>query len=145
MSVHRWARNANRVRDVMSTPLVQVTMDETLEDIAELFRKRRIHHAVIVEKGKIRGVISESDILRTLSPFIGKPLMERSQDLNTLHQRAHRFMTRHPYVIPFDAPVTEAARKMVREHVSCLPVVDGEGELIGIVTSTDLMRWMAAA
>jgi CBS domain-containing protein len=54
--------------------------------------------------------------------------------------RAHQIMTRHVITISPDALVVEAAELMLRNHVSGLPVVDGQGKLVGIVSEGDFLR-----
>jgi len=49
-------------------------------------------------------------------------------------------MTRDPLVVRADAPLAEAARLLDRHHISGLPVVDGAGALVGVVSHTDLLR-----
>jgi CBS domain-containing protein len=49
-------------------------------------------------------------------------------------------MTRDPIVIRADAPLSEVARLLDRHHISGLPVVDGSGALVGVVSHTDLLR-----
>jgi CBS domain-containing protein len=54
--------------------------------------------------------------------------------------RAHQIMTRHVISIGADASIVEAARTMLRYHISGLPVVDASGQLIGIVSEGDFIR-----
>lgn len=49
-------------------------------------------------------------------------------------------MTRDPIVVRADAPLAEAAKLLDRYHISGLPVVDGAGALVGVVSHTDLLR-----
>ena len=133
------------VRDIMSAPVIQVDMDDTLEAILNLFKQRNIHHTIVCKRDTVRGVISDRDVLRSLSPFVGTELMERSQDQNTLRKRAHRLMTRQPITIGPGESIVEASRRMVTKRVSCLPVIDKDETLLGILTSTDILRWVASA
>jgi len=50
--------------------------------------------------------------------------------------RAHQIMIRQAIVIAADAPIQEAANIMLKRHISGLPVVDGAGKLLGIVSAT---------
>jgi CBS domain-containing protein len=54
--------------------------------------------------------------------------------------RAHQIMTRSVITIAPDATILEAARTMLRHHVSGLPVVDAAGKLLGIVSEGDFIR-----
>ncbi len=68
-----------------------------------------------------------------------------SQDLSTLKQRIQQIMTRTLVTIDPDATVAEAARKMLTERVSCLPVVDEDIHSVGILTIRDFLPWTAGA
>jgi len=54
--------------------------------------------------------------------------------------RAHQIMTQHVITIGADAPIAEAIDAMLRHHVSGLPVVDADGELVGIISEGDFIR-----
>src|SRR4051812_49609576 len=56
------------------------------------------------------------------------------------HMRAHQIMTRSVITIAPDATILEAANIMLRQHVSGLPVVDGAGKLVGIVSEGDFIH-----
>jgi acetoin utilization protein AcuB len=78
--------------------------------------------------------------LKNLSPFVGKAMTERAQDLATLQRRVHQIMTRKLVSTGADASVVRAAELMLEHHISCLPVVNGAGRPVGIVTWRDLLR-----
>ena len=127
------------VADFMTSKVVTVRMDDTVETIREIFDKSLFHHLVVVEDHKVVGVISDRDLLKNISPFIGSNWMERKQDTNTLKRLAHQIMHRPPIVTFQTTTASEAATKLIQERVTCLPVVDEEGRLEGIVTWRDLM------
>jgi acetoin utilization protein AcuB len=124
---------------IMTRKLVTVTMDDDLKLVRELFHAHAFHHLLVLEHHKLVGVISDRDLLRHLSPFVGKPFSERAQDEATLHKRVHQIMTRRVVTAPPDTPVLAAAELMVDQHVSCLPVVDDHLHPVGIVTWRDLL------
>lgn len=125
----------------MSRPLVSVPMDATLEHVRTLLEAHHIHHVVVVENGRLMGIISDRDLLRHLSPFLGHEFNERGQDLNTLSRRAHQSMTRKVKTATAETDVTDAAMLMLRHRVGCLPVTDENGRLRGIVTWRDMVRY----
>jgi len=55
-----------RAKDVMSQPVVSVSPDATLTDIVNLMTARRIKRVIVLEHGKLAGVVTRSDLLRTL-------------------------------------------------------------------------------
>ena len=127
------------VADFMTRKVVTVKMDDTVAKIREIFDESLFHHLVVVKDHKVVGVISDRDLLKNISPFIGSNWMERTQDTNTLKRRAHQIMRRPPIVTLQITTASDAATKLIQERVTCLPVVDEDGRLIGIITWRDLM------
>jgi acetoin utilization protein AcuB len=124
---------------IMSREPVTVGMDDDLHRVKDLFDLYRFHHLLVLLGERLVGVISDRDLLRASSPFVGRA-SERPQDLATLNRRVHQIMTRNLVVVPPDTPVEASARLMLDKRVSCLPVVSGEGQLLGIVTWRDQLR-----
>lgn len=133
--------NPCTVRDLMTAEVTTIGMDDTLRQARQIFNERRFHHLIVIEKGKPVGVLSDRDLLKQLSPFVGVRLSERPQDLATLSKRIHQVMTRRLISIGPDASIAEAARTFMRQRVSCLPVIDSAGQLVGIITTRDIVRW----
>jgi acetoin utilization protein AcuB len=135
-------QHTRKVKDLMTTDLVTIGMDDTLDTARKIFNQKRFHHLMVIEKDKPVGVISDRDLLKNLSPFIGVPFSERPQDTQTLKRKIHQIMTRKLVSIDPEAPVAQAARLMNTHRVSCLPVITPGDNLIGIITLRDLVRWV---
>lgn len=131
----------SRVGDIMKRELVTVGPDDSVEACQALFGVHCFHHLLVVDKGRLIGVISDRDLLRNLSPFIGH-LGERRQDAALLQRRVHQIMRRTPVTVSADAPACDAAHRMISEKVSCLPIVDDRGRPVGIITWRDLLGAM---
>jgi acetoin utilization protein AcuB len=124
---------------IMTRQLLTVGMDETVETVSRLLAQHHVHHLLVVEHGRLLGVISDRDVLRNLSPFVGRP-SERVQDAHLLRRHAHQIMTRHPVCVRPHTPIAEACTLLLFHGVSCLPVLTDDGRPIGIVTWRDLLR-----
>ena len=127
------------VAAIMTRDPVTVGMDDDLHRVKDLFELYRFHHLLVLLGERLVGVISDRDLLRSMSPFIGRA-SERPQDLATLNRRVHQIMSRKLIVVAPATPVGEAARLMLEKRVSCLPVVGDQSEVLGIVTWRDQMR-----
>jgi acetoin utilization protein AcuB len=114
-------------------------MDTLLTDICRMFDEEKFHHLVVIEDDELRGVISDRDLLRALSPFLNTAA-EQNRDLATMRRRAHQIMSRNPVTVAEDATVDDTAQLMIRENISCVPVMSSDGHVEGIVTRTDLLR-----
>lgn len=126
----------------MTKELVTVGPDDTLGEVREVFDTHRFHHLLVVEHQKVIGIISDRDLLKNLSPFVGK-LSERAQDAFTLQRKAHQVMSRNVVTIRADTDHSQATRLMLDHGVSCLPVVDEHLHPIGVVTWRDLLKAVA--
>ncbi len=134
-----------RVRDVMSSPVITVTMDATLQPIGALMAEHHIHHVVVLDEHKVAGVISDRDVKTAVSPYLGT-IGERERDVRTLEKRAHQVMSRHIVSVGPDASVEEVAHQLVDGNVSCLPVIDPHTHaLVGIVSWRDMLRFQQGA
>lgn len=129
---------------IMSRRMVTVTMDDTLATIQELFKERRFHHLLVLEDRALAGIISDRDLLRSISPNIGT-LSETDRDRATLNKRAHQIMTRNPVAVRATTPLDTAATLMLEKKVSCLPVTSEEGRLEGILSWRDVLKVLVAS
>lgn len=128
-----------RVADILTTAPMTVGLDDNLATIKRIFDTHAFHHLLVVADGELFGIISDRDVLRAVSPFVDSP-SERAIDCATLKRHAHQIMTRKPVTVSADELVGTACRRMLEAKVSCLPVVDDHGAVIGIVTWHDLLR-----
>jgi predicted transcriptional regulator len=132
-----------RVRDIMETKLVTISASERLSMVEDIMTLGRVRHMPVVQGGELVGVVSERDLLRaSLSELSEHPDAERRMFLHVVE--ISRVMSSPPVVIGPDATIREAALLMADRKIGCLPVVEG-GRLIGIVTETDVLRWVASA
>ena len=127
------------VESIMTRKVVTVESDDSLKTIREIFDNVKFHHLLVVEKRKLVGVISDRDLLKALSPFVGR-LFERPQDVALLNKRAHQIMSRKPITVDKEFRVEAAARLLMGKNVSCLPVTSLEGAIEGIVTWKDIFK-----
>jgi acetoin utilization protein AcuB len=128
--------------DVMTARLVTVEIDDPLEVVKEIFDSVRFHHLLVVDSGKkLCGVISDRDLLRALSPYIGT-VSENARDTATLKKRVHQIMTRQPVTLPPEATVADAVKVFLEHRVSCIPVVGPGFKAVGIVSWRDVLKSM---
>lgn len=115
-----------------------VSPDDNFPQAMNMIRKRKIRHLPVVDKGKLVGIVVEKDLLSNQpSPATTLSLYEIYSLLETL--RVRQIMSRPVITVEGDCPLEEAARIMVENKISCLPVMDGE-KLAGIITETDVFK-----
>ena len=134
---------AAKVAEVMTHEVVCVDVDDTLDDVRSLFSQHGFHHLMVVRGGRLVGLLSDRDLLRHVSPFVGK-MSERAQDVETLSRKVHQVMRRLLVTALPEEDATAAAQLMLEKGVSCLPVVDARGTLQGVLSWRDLMRQLLA-
>jgi acetoin utilization protein AcuB len=119
-----------RVDEVMTQTVMTLRVTDSFGDAVKLMATHHVRHSVIVDdEGRIKGVISDRDVLRALA---------RTPDWQT--KAVSEIMTHEPFVVNPHTTVTDALAQLLEKHINCLPVV-GEGEKIcGILTSSDLLR-----
>ena len=131
------------VRDVMQSKLITIDPKTTLPQAMRLAAERRIRHLPVVDGGELVGIVSDRDLKQTMaSPATSLEAHELNYLLNRL--TVAEIMTRTVITIGPMFPVEEAARLMVQEKISALPVMDA-AQLIGIVTETDLLELLVRA
>ncbi len=126
------------VETIMNAQIVTVEMDETLERVREIFEQHRFHHLLVVSGHRLMGVISDRDLLKSISPYVGT-LSETARDVATLQKRAHQIMSRKPISVPKDVTVQTAAETLLTNNISCLPVTNEDGAVVGILTWKDVL------
>ena len=124
----------------MTTRLVTVEIDDPLEVVKQIFDSVKFHHLLVVDSAtKLCGVISDRDLLRALSPYIGTA-SENARDTATLKKRVHQIMTRQPVTLPPEATVADAVKVFLEHRVSCIPVVGPGFKAVGIVSWRDVLK-----
>ncbi len=126
------------VADIMTANPVTIDQNKTLRDALEAMETVGCHHLPVTGyDGHIVGILSDRDCRTALnSPYI---MRERWQDDELVHTLLVRtMMTPAPIIVEPDAPAAEAARLMLKNHISCLPVMRSE-TLIGIITTSDIL------
>jgi CBS domain-containing protein len=134
-----------RVRDVMTANVVAVRADTSFKDMVALLLSSRVSAFPVVDgAGKVVGVVSEADMLIKEADQASPPGtfagLRRLRD----HEKAAavtaaELMTGSPVTIGPDQPVEQAAFLMYDRGVKRLPVVDGTGHLVGIVSRADAL------
>lgn len=132
------------VQAIMTTRLVTVELDDTLKTVRDIFDAMKFHHLLVVDEDrKLCGVVSDRDLLRAVSPYLGS-VSETTRDMATLNKRVHQIMTRKPITLRAEAEVIEAVRVLLEHRVSCVPIVDDAFRAVGIVSWRDVLRSLAA-
>lgn len=129
--------------DIMTALVVTVDMDDRLERVKEIFDAKGFHHLPVTDENeKLSGIVSDRDLLRALSPYVGSAA-ETTRDLATLNKRVHQIMTRRPLTLRPQSTIAEAVNLLLTQHISCIPIIDDDFKPVGIVSWRDLLKSLA--
>jgi len=121
-----------KVEEVMTKDPKGIAPSATMQEALEIFREERISGAPVVVDGKLAGLISMEDLIRCL----------RNNDLKAA---VADYMTTHPQSIRNTDPVVEALKQFAATRFGRFPVLNEQGDLVGIITKGDLTRGILAA
>ncbi|MDQ7025398.1 MAG: CBS domain-containing protein [Anaerolineae bacterium] len=131
------------VLDIMTPKVVCVYKSDSLEKVLQVMEKTGSHHLIVVEAdGSLVGIISDRDCKEALlSPITTFNARQQSKFASQI--TVERIMTPAPITIMPQVTIQEAANLMLEKHIHALPVLH-DGCVIGIVTSTDLLKVLAS-
>jgi acetoin utilization protein AcuB len=134
-----------KVSALMSRKLITVAPDDPVERVIKLLRFRGIRHLLVLKDSELVGIVSDRDVKHALDP--GRGRKKKVLNIGGLFfllepVYVHEIMSRNVISIAPGATTREAAAIMVAQRVGALPVMD-KGKLVGIVTETDLLRYLA--
>lgn len=129
-----------RVDQVMTSPLLTITPDRPMLDASHLMETDHVRYLCVSDKGEIVGIISVRDLVRYFVDSEGGPL----RDLDNVYRPLSVLMRTTMETIASERTVQEAAQLMAEKRIGSLLVLEA-GEMVGIVTETDLVRKVIAA
>lgn len=126
------------VRDIMSTNLTTLDHESHLLDAVLLMRSSGYRHLPVVNGDKLVGIISDRDVQRAAPSLLSKISQE---EYNRIFEGTpiSRIMVKDVITVSPTTPVREAVRIAYENKFGCVPVVEGDKKLVGIVTVTDLL------
>lgn len=129
-----------RVADIMTPNPVTITQRNAIRTAINLMREGGYRRLPVVDRGRLVGIITDRDLRRAAnSPYV---VREKWYDNFVLdHIEVGACMTPDPLTIEPDDSIAMAARLMRDHKIGGLPVVH-EGQLVGIITETDLMNYL---
>ena len=146
------------VSDVMSQNPITAKPEMPLKEAIKILAQQRISGLPVVnEKGKLVGIVSETDLMwqesgATPPPyimlldsviFLENPARYEKEIHKALGETVGDVMTKNPLTTTPDQPLSAAAKLMHERNIHRLPVLDNNGEVIGILTRGDIIRAMA--
>lgn len=116
-----------RVRDAMTTRVITVTPQATIAEFREILRANRISGTPVVEGGRMVGIISVEDLIKALAA-------------GELEATVGEKMTSRPVTLYEDEPLIHAVGKFSSLGYGRFPVINRQGDLVGILVQGDIVR-----
>jgi len=148
-------------RDIMVSSVITVKKNQTVKEALDLLAKHNLSGLPVVDDAEIVvGIISDTDIMQYsyLKQFVPKTSLSPwlSPYLNTddaaiilngieiLHRTLiETVMTKKVHTVTEETPITEIAKLLIKRKINRVPVVNHHNNLVGIITRTDLVKYMA--
>ena len=127
------------IEKIMTAKIVTIELDDTLATVKEIFDNLKFHHLLVVESGKLIGVVSDRDLFKAISPHIGT-MASTDRDDATLNKKVYQVMTRKLFTLTPHDPIGDAVELFNTQRISCVPIVDGEFRPVGILTWRDILK-----
>jgi acetoin utilization protein AcuB len=115
-------------------------MDDRLDVVKKIFDTLKFHHLLVVDDcRKLKGIVSDRDLLKALSPYVGSAT-ENARDVATLNKRVHQIMSRELITLQPRAAVADAVQLFLEHRISCIPIIDAAFKPVGILSWRDVLK-----
>lgn len=144
-------------RDVMVAPVITVGVNATVRDVARILLEKRISAVPVVDgKGKVVGIVTESDLMHRAEAGTERryswwlEAFKNESELATDYVKSHAvrisdIMTRQVETVTPETPLHEIAALLESRQIKRVPVVAAQGDLVGIVSRANLLQAVATA
>ena len=123
----------------MSKPVITIDADDSMQNATVLLKERHIRILPVMENGKLVGIISDRDLKRASAS--DATTLEIHELLYLLSKiKVKEIMTKDPITARPDYTLEETSRILLEKKISGVPVVNDEGQVVGIITRDDLLR-----
>lgn len=132
------------VADIMTREVVTLREEDNLVSVSPIMTRLRVRHLPVVDGTKLVGLLTHRDLLRLSLNALDAITQSRDRDAKAQTFVA-KVMNRDVRTVGPDVAISIAARQLIDNKFGCLPVVDDEGNLVGIVTEHDFLKELVGA
>ncbi|MDR4508389.1 MAG: CBS domain-containing protein [Candidatus Brocadiaceae bacterium] len=136
-------KHSDPISHVMTTNVKTVQINQQLSEVRRMLAEQQIHHVPVVNGTKLVGLISATDMLKLnfTSPYTDCKSIDAFLDQQYTIENV---MQKNLVTIDIKGTVRKAAHLLSDGTFHSLPVIGDDNKLIGIITSTDLIKYLAA-
>lgn len=125
------------VRDWMTANVISVLPTTSIAEADEIMQSKGIRRLAVVENSELTGILSQGDVRAAMAAGTAQGDVNPAPSVGAI-------MTPNPITISETATIALAAKIMLQLKVSGLPVVNEGGTLRGILSESDLFRYIVA-
>ncbi|MFC1580454.1 CBS and ACT domain-containing protein [Thermodesulfobacteriota bacterium] len=131
------------VKDWMSKDVVTVKAKDKMPDALAIMKGNNIRMLPVMSEGKLAGIVTDGDFKKaSASDATTLEIKEYKSLLYTIEVKD--IMTKDPITVPFNYTLEETAEVLLENKISGAPVVDDRGQVLGVITQTDLFKAMVS-
>ena len=131
------------IRNFMTKDVITIDAEESMPKAIQLLKQHKINMLPVTHQGKLVGVITDRD-LKQASPSEATDLEKHEIKYLLNKIKIKGIMAKNVITIPPDFTIEEAAEVLMNHDISGAPVVNDQGQMEGIITSTDLYKSLIA-
>ncbi len=124
--------NEVKVKDLMAVPVISVSSNDLIQKVADKILKSKVSGVVVLDKEKPLGIIYSTDLVKYIF------LPENSRNI-TAYEVVKK---QENIVLEEDTPLKEALEIMLKKGKKKLPVVDKNGDILGVFSIVDAMKYI---
>jgi len=129
------------VKNWMSKEVITADGNDSMQDALKLLKENNIRMLPVLKKGKLVGILTDRDLKRaSASDATTLDVHELLYLLTRI--KVKDLMTKNPITVPPEFTVEETARVLLENKISGVPVVDSKGNVVGVITQTDIFKVM---
>ncbi|MGZ7159386.1 MAG: CBS domain-containing protein [Methanobacterium sp.] len=134
--------NNTPIKGIMETDLMAVNPQDRLVHARRMIIDEDVGRLLVMDEGTLEGIITAKDIAFSMISF-RKLVPDKYQSARIRNLLVEDIMTQNVRTIPQISTISEASTMMMDENISGIPVIDERSDVIGIITKTDLMKFIA--
>ena len=130
-----------RITKILTTDVITVNAKQKISSVTKIFRENMIHHVPVMEGKKPIGIISTKDIFKIIYD-IGMDDEKMLDSVLDYHYEITDVMTTNLVTLPISSTIKDVAKTLQFSTIHSILITNDKNELEGIVTSTDLIRYL---
>ncbi len=131
------------VSNWMSKDVITVDVEDSMHEAVKLLKEKGIRMLPVLKKGKLVGIVTDRDLKRSAAS--DATTLDVHELLYLVSKiKVGSIMTKNPITVPQNFTVEETAEVLLKNKISGAPVVDQNGDVVGMITQTDLFRVLIA-